>query len=156
MNTAGYNIVEYGRLLCRLIVAGTRYEANKGMNKQACFKCIKYAILKVLKKYPDLNLQDIEIVQGGARGVDNYGKQFAREYSLMHKEFKADWDSFGKRAGYLRNKEMAEYVAKADISVLVAFPAMEEDIESRGTRNMIELAKEHKFTKIVTMEISIR
>ena len=45
--------------------------------------------------------------------------------------FPADWDKYGKRAGYLRNVQMAEYA-----DALLAF----WDGESRGTKNMIDEA----------------
>lgn len=151
MNSTGnYNITEYGRLTCRLIVAGTRY-ANNRNNKDICFRCVKYAILKVLRKYGELSWQDIEIVQGGAKGADMYGKMFARKYGFEMTQMDADWDRYGKSAGYIRNKEMAEYSVKADISVLVAFPAA--DADSKGTDNMIILAHEYKFNHIIRLYI---
>lgn len=80
----------------------------------------------------DYGLRDVtEIVQGGARGADALGSQFAEVHNLPEREFPADWDKHGKRAGYLRNEEMAEYA-----DVLIAF----WDGESRGTRHMIQTA----------------
>lgn len=53
-------------------------------------------------------LTDITIVSGGARGADTLAEKYARNrgYALIVKD--ADWDRYGKRAGYLRNVEMAE------------------------------------------------
>lgn len=48
--------------------------------------------------------------------------------------FPADWDRYGKAAGYLRNTEMAK-----NADALVAF----WDGMSLGTRHMIETAKAH-------------
>ena len=79
------------------------------------------------------NLQHVEIVSGTARGADQLGERYAREKGFSIKRFPADW-SLGKVAGYLRNKEMAEYA-----NGLVAF----WDGKSRGTKMMIDLAKEH-------------
>lgn len=45
---------------------------------------------------------------------------------------KADWDIYGKSAGYIRNAEMAKY---ADACVVFW------DGKSRGTKHMIDLAK---------------
>lgn len=59
------------------------------------------------------------------------------QHKLKLKRFPAKWDVYGKRAGYLRNVEMAEY-AKQDKGVLIAF----HDGESRGTKHMIEIAYE--------------
>ena len=48
----------------------------------------------------------------------------------------ANWDTFGKRAGYIRNQEMAN-----NADALVAF----WDEESKGTRHMIEIAKKQNL-----------
>lgn len=49
------------------------------------------------------------------------------------KEFPADWDKYGKRAGYLRNVQMLDE-GKPDL--VVAFPG------GKGTAMMVKLAKE--------------
>ncbi len=74
-----------------------------------------------------------EIVCGEARGVDAIGKQIAEAMKVPVKSFPADWDHYGKRAGYIRNKEMAMY---GDVLVAVW------DGQSRGTRMMIEIMNE--------------
>ena len=84
----------------------------------------------------ELETNDIEIVSGCARGADTWGSVFAKLHGHNVTEFPADWNKHGKKAGYLRNKEMAEY---ADI--LVAF----WDGESKGTKHMIDLALKHKL-----------
>jgi hypothetical protein len=48
--------------------------------------------------------------------------------------FSADWDKLGKRAGVLRNEDMAK---KADALVLIW------DGESRGSANMLETARRY-------------
>lgn len=72
-----------------------------------------------------------EVVSGCAQGVDSAGEGWARNRIIPVKRFPADWDVFGKRAGILRNREMANY---ADAVAL--FPG------GRGTANMFEVAKE--------------
>lgn len=71
----------------------------------------------------------IEIVTGGCRGVDHSAKAWAMHHRIPHREFPADWNTHGKAAGPIRNKQMAEYADK-----LVAL----WDGESRGTLNMIQ------------------
>lgn len=73
------------------------------------------------------------VVSGGAKGADRVGEKWAKENGLEIKLFPAEWEKFGKRAGPLRNQSMAEY-ANGLISVW--------DGESRGTANMIELARD--------------
>lgn len=78
---------------------------------------------------------DIQIVCGEARGADTLGKRYAKEHGYDVLSFPADWNKYGKSAGYRRNKEMAE---TAD--ALVAF----WDGKSRGTANMISIMRTMK------------
>ncbi|AEJ81545.1 GTP-binding domain [Erwinia phage vB_EamP-S6] len=71
---------------------------------------------------------DATLVCGMARGADITAFRLWKQFGNPIIEMPADWDSWGKRAGYIRNTEMAR---KAD--VLVAF----WDGESRGTGHMI-------------------
>lgn len=71
-----------------------------------------------------------EIVSGTARGVDQLGEQWAQANGAKVTRFPADWDRYGKSAGYKRNAQMAGYADK-----LVAI----WDGESRGTKHMIDL-----------------
>lgn len=101
---------------------------------------------ETLKKVCDFMLSrqdEVEIVSGTARGADQLGERYAREKGYLIKQFPADWTKDGKRAGYIRNKEMAEYA-----DALIAF----WDGKSKGTEHMINLAKKrglkvkiHKF-----------
>lgn len=71
-----------------------------------------------------------EVVCGTAKGVDTLGEEWAHSRDIPVKYFPADWDKYGKKAGPLRNKEMAEY---ADAAVIIW------DGQSRGTKNMINI-----------------
>ena len=82
------------------------------------------------------NPNDIEIVSGTARGADQLGEQYARERGYFIHQFSAQWDVYGRSAGYIRNRKMAEYA-----DALIAF----WDGESKGTEHMINLAKEYKL-----------
>lgn len=80
-----------------------------------------------------------EIVSGMANGVDTSAVELTKEkYSHNYismklqnklKEFPADWETHGKAAGHIRNKQMAEY---ADALLLIW------DGESKGSKNMKE------------------
>ncbi len=72
------------------------------------------------------------IVSGTARGTDRFGEQWAKDHGIRIEQYPADWKTFGKRAGPVRNQIMAEN-AEGLIAVW--------DGESRGTASMIELAK---------------
>lgn len=69
-----------------------------------------------------------EVVCGLAHGADTYGKEWAEENNIPVKCFPADWECFGKQAGFIRNEEMGKYADK-----LLAF----WNGSSRGTRHMI-------------------
>lgn len=75
------------------------------------------------------SLEVTEVVSGGAAGVDYCGEAIARDCAVPVKVFKADWNQYGKSAGPIRNKQMAEY---ADTLVAVW------DGKSPGTKNMID------------------
>jgi hypothetical protein len=81
---------------------------------------------------------NIEIISGTARGADKLGENLAELYDLKLSKFPANWDLYGKSAGYIRNEEMAKY-AKEDNGILIAF----WDGESKGTSHMIDLAIKH-------------
>lgn len=83
-------------------------------------------------KYEIDSLDDIEIITGRARGVDNIGYEIAKHFGITCHEFPADWDGLGKRAGYVRNGEMADF---ADIGLCFW------NAHSRGTKHMLELMK---------------
>lgn len=79
-----------------------------------------------------------EVICGKARGADSLGEKWAKSKGIHVEYFIPDWEGLGKRAGFLRNKDMAEYACKneGEKSLLVAF----WDENSRGTKSMIDLA----------------
>jgi hypothetical protein len=50
----------------------------------------------------------LTIVSGCAKGVDKLGEMYARCYDDGLQYCPADWDKFGKRAGFIRNHKMAQ------------------------------------------------
>lgn len=95
-----------------------------------------YEKLKEVCDYMLSRQTDVEIVSGAARGADILGEQYAKEKGHSLKQFPAEWDKFGKRAGYLRNEDMAKYS-----DALIAF----WDGKSKGTEHMISLAKKYNL-----------
>ena len=82
----------------------------------------------------------IEFISGTARGADKLGERFVDESIWSVKRFPANWDLYGKRAGYIRNEQMAKYaMSDNNYGVLIAF----WDGVSKGTKHMIDLAKKH-------------
>lgn len=83
-----------------------------------------------------------EIISGCAKGADRLGERFAKEYGYSLVKFPAKWEEFGKKAGYIRNIEMAKYSISDDAEgVLIAF----WDGESKGTKHMIDIAKRYNL-----------
>ncbi len=88
-----------------------------------------FVLLQAIKDYP---FSITSVVSGCAKGVDTLGEQYAQENNLKLYKFPADWSTYGKRAGYIRNAEMAE---NADALLAIW------DGESRGTKHMIDIAR---------------
>lgn len=104
----------------KVIIAGSRGFSDFQLLYSKCDEILK-------------DLSEIEIVSGTARGADKLGEHYASLKGYSVAKFPADWDKHGKAAGYVRNKEMAEYS-----DMLIAF----WDGESRGTKHMIDLASD--------------
>lgn len=84
-----------------------------------------------------VNIRDeIIIISGTAKGADTLGERYAAERGYSVRFFPADWKNYGKKAGFLRNEEMAK-----NADALVAF----WDGESRGTKHMIDLALRYQL-----------
>ena len=108
----------------KVVIAGCRDFFN--------YQFVEQTLDKIFQEEPFTN-QTIEIVSGNARGVDILGEKYAQNYNLPVHRFPAQWDKFGKAAGPIRNKRMAEI---ADY-VIVFW-----DGRSRGTKNMIETCQQ--------------
>lgn len=118
------------KIKLRVIIAGSRGFSD--------YYLLKKKMIHFLSRYKP---EEIEIVSGGANGADKLGERFAEEYGCLVKQFIPDWDTFGKRAGYMRNWDMAKY---ADACVVYW------DSRSKGTKHMIDLAiREGLMLKIV-------
>ncbi len=88
---------------------------------------IAYAYLDALHEEYQFSL----VIQGEAKGADSIAKQWALSKDIAVKGHRANWDLHGRKAGFLRNKEMLD---ENNPDLVVAFPG------GRGTAMMIELA----------------
>ena len=118
----------------RIIVAGSR-EFND-------YDLLRNTLMDYLDFMDDKDVVDnpiqVKFISGTAKGADTLGEQFAYTYEYDVIRFPADWNTYGKSAGYRRNAEMAKYASEA-YGVLFAF----WDGKSRGTKHMIDLAKRY-------------
>ncbi len=80
-----------------------------------------------------INDQIGEIICGEAKGADTFGRIYGESHNIPVSSFPADWQRYGKAAGYMRNKDMAEYAHKAIVFW---------DGESPGSKDMINKMKE--------------
>ena len=85
------------------------------------------------------------IISGGARGVDKFGEMYAKSRGIELEVYPAQWDTYGKSAGYRRNEQMAE-LADALIAIW--------DGHSKGTRHMINTAY-FKRLKVYVYKLAI-
>jgi hypothetical protein len=107
----------------RVIIAGGRDFKDYDFLKQKCDKILT-------------NLTNITIISGHAKGADQLGEKYAKERGYELELYPADWNRYNKRAGPIRNEEMAKVATH-----LIAF----WDNVSPGTKNMIDLANQYKL-----------
>ena len=107
---------------CPVIVAGGRDFAD--------YALLERTLDRILKP-----LEAVEIVSGRAQGADQLGEIYARKHGIRIHQFPADWRRLGNVAGFVRNKQMAEFAAP--YGRLIAFPG------GRGTAHMVKTA--HAF-----------
>jgi hypothetical protein len=99
-------------------------------------------LLNELNQYDNIT----EIVSGGAQGADKLAERYAIEKNIPIKIFPANWSRWGKRAGYMRNREIWDYADEG-----IAF----WDGHSRGTQHSFELSKFlGKKIKVIKFDIS--
>jgi len=77
----------------------------------------------------------IVVVHGAARGADELADRAARAFGMIPEPHPADWDAYGKSAGYRRNAEMV----KAGADVCLAF--YQPGAGNRGTDHCARLAE---------------
>ena len=112
-----------------LLVAGARtyndYEELCGI--------LDHLLQNVKLKY------DIEIVNGGARGADSLASKYAEEHNYKNTVINADWNRYGKSAGYKRNVQMHEYISQYANRACICF----WDGQSNGTAHNFQLSKSY-------------
>ena len=83
----------------------------------------------------------IVIISGTAIGADTLGEKYAHERGYALRRFPADWRQYGKAAGPIRNRQMAE-----NADGLICF----WNGHSLGAKNMIQVANK-KGLKVRTI-----
>ena len=106
----------------KVIIAGSREINNYPLVEKYC-------------NYYTKNYENIIVVSGTCRGADTLGEQWAKSKGYPVVRFLPNWN-LGKKAGPLRNKEMAEF---SDALILFW------DGKSKGSADMLRQAKEHNL-----------
>ncbi len=108
-------------MIKRVVIAGCRdyndYDEAKSF--------IDYCLSNIRKE------NEIVIVSGGARGADAIGERYAIENGFKIEKYHADWQTYGRCAGPIRNRQMAEIC-----DYVICF----WDQKSKGTKSMINYA----------------
>jgi len=112
----------------KLIIAGGRDFNNYDM--------LTTAVDNFIERHPDYDI----IISGTARGADELGERYAKDTNITVERYPAQWDKYGKSAGYRRNEQMA-LLADGCICFWNGL--------SKGTEHMINLAKKHNLNTIV-------
>ncbi|HET9109072.1 MAG TPA: DUF2493 domain-containing protein [Steroidobacteraceae bacterium] len=108
----------------RVLVCGGR---NYGETDNDQAAEIYFAIRDIHEKTPISAL-----IQGGARGADRCAADFAKELGIKVVTVPADWKTYGKAAGPIRNQRMIDDF-KPDL--VLAFPG------GRGTADIVARAE---------------
>lgn len=77
--------------------------------------------------------RQMTVITGGASGADQIGEIVARRLGFEVEVVPAQWSTFGRRAGFLRNKQMIE----REPDLVLAF----QKYGSTGTQHTINLAE---------------
>jgi YspA, cpYpsA-related SLOG family len=117
--------------MLKVIIAGSRQFNNYQL---LCHKLNFY-----FQRY---STDQITIISGAARGADQLGERYAKERGIQLIQMPADWNQYGKSAGYKRNEQMAAIATHCIVFW---------DGESRGTKHMIDLAKQYNLKIRIVM-----
>lgn len=109
-------------LEARVLVCGSRDFADRGL--------LDAKLDEVRERLGDIPMR---VISGAARGADRMAAEWAAKNGVPCDEYAAEWDRYGKSAGYRRNERMLN---EGRPHLVVGFPQG----ESRGTRMMMDIA----------------
>ena len=101
---------------------------------------------------------DTLVITGGAIGVDTVAHNAAHDRGLHTKVFPVtptEWMLFGRRAGWMRNMHMAEYLNIIRSSYpnhtykVTIFSVRTDGKLTRGSQSMYDIARNHKYEVVV-------
>jgi len=77
-----------------------------------------------------------------AKGADSLALEIHKHYDVKLEKYPADWDRYGKRAGFIRNQQM---LVEGKPDIVLAY----WDGSSKGTKHMIDIALSQGFNVLV-------
>lgn len=92
-----------------------------------------------------LDSENDTIIHGGCSGVDSITDRLAKKYGFKVIKVDAEWKKYGKSAGPIRNKKMADI--GIDKAYAFPFPDLQQ---SRGTKNMVDILRKRNVDCIVS------
>lgn len=95
LESAGRNLMAESNAF-RILVTGSRDWTDENL--------IAGALLHEVSRRP--SSETITVVHGAARGADKVAARVAVHYGWQAEAHPADWDGYGKSAGFIRNAEM--------------------------------------------------
>lgn len=119
----------------RLLICGGRHYSQrvKGFNLLTQFKQLIWN---------DRAVKIVEVIEGGARGADAIGGEWADKEGIKRTTVEAEWEKHGKAAGYIRNKAMLDM--RPD--VCFAFPG------GAGTADMVRQCRKAGVIVVLTQD----
>ena len=96
-----------------------------------------YALMNRKLDHLTQNYNHVVVISGCARGADTLCERWAHEHGHEVEQFPADWNTYGRQAGNLRNLQMLDYAQSREHCGVVAF----WDGKSRGTRHLFKTAE---------------
>lgn len=111
--------------MIKIVVSGSRTISDRNTIFEHLNECISE-----IRKKEGIENYGLTILHGNAVGVDKIAGYFAKKNGIELKIFPADWKTYGKSAGMIRNAEMAH---EADYLIALW------DGSSKGTKHMIDV-----------------
>lgn len=120
----------------KVIIAGSRRLPSVGLTDPSHWQVprVREKMMELLEEAVEKSGFQIDtVVSGRCWGIDQLGEEYAAKHGLPVEPYPADWDKFGRRAGHLRNVQMADH---ADALICIAAEG------STGSMDMIDIMKE--------------
>ena len=107
----------------RILVCGGRHFADRDLLART---------LAPYKPDPPIAASEHKIIHGGASGADRLAREWCEVFGVPYREFPAEWNRHGRRAGPVRNQRMID---EGRPDLVIAFPG------GRGTADMVWRAR---------------